>query len=150
MPNAYTIKDRILKRIEIDSASGCWLWTREKDKKGYARLHIWYPDRGIYVPKLAHRLSIKEFKNIDIENKVVCHSCDTPSCVNPDHLFIGSTVDNLNDMRIKGRERGVGFINRNKTHCNKGHSLSGDNLRIEGKKKARRCRECERKRKAKR
>src|SRR5688572_10264945 len=77
------------------SPDGCWLWIGSTHKNGY----------GLFKQTFAHRYSYVLYKG-EIENKLfVCHSCDTPLCVNPNHLFLGSQTDNLRDMTLKGRRR---------------------------------------------
>lgn len=82
--------------------SGCWLWMgRTSGGYGVAPLGA----RG--VKKYAHRL-FYEIHNGPIEDgMVICHKCDTPSCVNPDHLFLGTVQDNNNDRKKKGRYLGA-------------------------------------------
>lgn len=78
---------------------GCWLWVGHKNKDGYGRMgtNQW--------TALAHRLSFAFHKQIEPGSSCVCHSCDNPSCVNPDHLWLGSIRDNNLDMDAKGRRR---------------------------------------------
>lgn len=95
--NRQTHKQYILSRIKIDSKTGCWNWTKALIK-GYARIG----KKGEDSP-LASRYVCKYLKGIDPKGNIVCHTCDNPKCVNPDHLFIGTTLDNFKDMRIKGR-----------------------------------------------
>jgi transposase-like protein len=76
--------------------TGCWIWTRAKCKKGYGRFGL------MYKLILAHRFSFLVYKH-DPKNQMVCHTCDNPSCVNPEHLFLGGAVDNVRDMINKKR-----------------------------------------------
>ena len=128
-------KKRLLRHVLI--GSGCWLWIGNKNYQGYGVVDV--SGKKIF----AHRLSYYVFSGYIKKSKCVCHRCDKVNCINPAHLFLGSQQDNLNDMRKKGRERGLGYINRKKTHCLKGHPLFGKNLRLEGKAMARRCIKCE-------
>lgn len=81
----------------------CWLWTVTTDKRGYGR--IMGEQRGHTVPRVASRVSW-ELQNGPIpEGMLVCHNCDNPTCVRPDHLFLGTAYDNAHDMDSKGRSR---------------------------------------------
>jgi hypothetical protein len=92
-----SIRERLLRRISIHPLTGCWEWQAgRKNKEGYGDFSI----DG--ASKSAHRVSYKEFKG-DPVGFVVCHSCDNPPCINPDHLFLGSPKDNVADMMRKGR-----------------------------------------------
>ena len=78
----------------------CWEWTAGTNVKGYGRFAF------IGKNRLAHRVSYI-FTNGDIPDSLcVCHKCDNRKCVNPDHLFLGSIIDNTMDMVKKGRARG--------------------------------------------
>lgn len=84
--------------------SGCWEWTHRKDGKGYGRVG-WPPFT------FAHRFSYAAFVG-PLDDLCVLHRCDNPSCVNPDHLFLGTREDNVADMLAKGRTaRGETFVN---------------------------------------
>jgi hypothetical protein len=81
------------------SLNGCWIFCGNKDKDGYG---IFTHGRGKQLR--AHRASYEFHKKQDATGKLVCHSCDNPSCINPDHLFLGSPKDNTQDMIKKGRK----------------------------------------------
>lgn len=83
------------------SNSGCWEWTGGKDQDGYGTF------RGEVLGQMfkrAHRWSFAFHNNQEIpKGSSVCHSCDNPSCVNPAHLWLGSTLENQQDKWRKGR-----------------------------------------------
>lgn len=90
--------DRIESKIERIPECGCWIWTDSVNNQGYGRIGI-----GSTKTYLAHRV-MWEIENGKIpEGKFVCHHCDTPSCVNPHHMFIGTQKDNMRDAKNKGR-----------------------------------------------
>jgi len=128
----------------------CWLWNGAKNWAGYGRLKF---ERSYF---LAHRLAYAATKGVVPKGMRVLHRCDTPACVNPDHLFLGSQADNVRDMCSKGRHWGTSrkippptraLAYAVRTHCNYGHAFSGSNLRIRVQRngyKRRVCRECHR------
>lgn len=91
--------DRYLEdNIEIVTETGCWIWTKAWTRAGYGQLDI--NKKRMYT----HRLSYEKFKGLIPEGMIVCHKCDTPSCCNPDHLFVGTFKDNTMDKIAKGRQ----------------------------------------------
>ncbi len=88
--------------------SACIITTHGKDSHGYGAVRL----NGKVVK--AHRLAYATHHNITLEsmkNLVIIHKCDNPSCVNPDHLVLGTHADNMFDMAVKGRAgKGPGLI----------------------------------------
>lgn len=94
-------KDTTLHRFEekITKTNTCWLWIGAKQYSGYGRFWNGKKLTG------AHQYSYRLYKGEIKEGLVVMHKCDNPSCVNPDHLNLGTTKDNLQDMYRKKRNR---------------------------------------------
>ena len=83
---------------KVDKGDGCWIWTGMVTASGYGRLY--YQGRLYGAHRLAYQLS-RGFP----ASGLVCHTCDNPRCVRPDHLFDGSQMDNMGDAACKGRTR---------------------------------------------
>lgn len=79
------------------AASGCWEWVGSKDGRGYGVFC-----RGNKTCR-AHRISYEAYKGKIPADMVICHSCDNPSCINPDHLRVGTMKENMADREARGR-----------------------------------------------
>lgn len=82
---------------------GCWLWTGAKNRQGYG---VFSEAGRASGTTLAPRYAWEFFRDVIPDGKCVLHKCDTPACVNPEHLFLGTRSDNNQDMIAKGRYRG--------------------------------------------
>lgn len=83
--------------------TGCYEWIGGKNNIGYGMF------RDGDKMRTAHRVSYELANNIQIpHNMCVCHTCDNPKCVNPQHLWLGTVKDNINDMFKKGRANRIG------------------------------------------
>lgn len=76
----------------------CWIWIGAKNGKGYGSTWI-----GNKVA-LAHRAMFEVHNGPIPPGMLVCHRCDNPACINPEHLFLGTNSDNLQDSKRKGRQ----------------------------------------------
>jgi hypothetical protein len=98
--NKIDFLDLLASRSRLD-ASGCRLWTG-RTSGGYGRLTV------AGKPIRAHRLAFELARGPIAADLCVCHHCDTPTCINTDHMFLGTHADNMADMRKKGRGRAGG------------------------------------------
>lgn len=78
----------------------CWEYIKRIDTKGYGRIQIYGKKQDLR----AHRASWMLHNGKIPPNTFVCHKCDNPCCIRPDHLFLGSPKDNIRDMMLKGRQ----------------------------------------------
>lgn len=90
---------RFWQRVErVDDDTSCWIWTGTKSSTGYGVVRI-----GGKLQK-AHRIAFGLARGFPVQpNGFLCHRCDTPLCVRPDHLFIGDAQTNMTDAHRKGR-----------------------------------------------
>lgn len=101
-----TLAERFERLYAPVPEAGCWLWIGAALPRGYGRITV-----RTGVSDYAHRLSWEMHRGGIPDGMFVCHKCDTPRCVNPDHLFLGTHTENMTDMAVKGRalagERGT-------------------------------------------
>lgn len=91
------IKERFEAKFIPEPNSGCWLWEATTNPDGYGRFRY----KGTLTG--AHRVSLMLYKEQENKNLCVLHRCDTPCCVNPEHLYFGTHSENMKDRQSKGR-----------------------------------------------
>ncbi len=128
------LASRIVARVRRVRSTGCWLWLGAKNAAGYGTI------RNGKAVVYTHRVML-EASGVPIgAGLFACHTCDTPACVNPAHLFVGTPKDNTQDAVAKLR-----FPAQTQTHCKRGHEFTPENTYMApaGASAAkRRCRQC--------
>lgn len=95
---------RIKSKVNV-TKNGCWNWLGSYRKSGYGKMNVGSTTDGSRHTVTVSRASYETFVGPIPPGLVVCHKCDNPKCVNPDHLFVGTFKDNFDDMVAKGRQR---------------------------------------------
>lgn len=126
-------KDRFLK-LTFKDENGCWVWLGSKTKTGYGMYHH-YDENMKNKSVKAHRAAYVEFVGKVMDGLTLDHLCKNRLCVNPQHLEPVTIKENV----MRGNT--ITALNSKKTHCIRGHALSGDNLYI-AKKGSRVCKAC--------
>ena len=122
----------VIRRFEdkfiTEPNSGCWIWFAASDDKGYGRFRIGSKLDGSRQNAIAPRVSWLIYRGDLPEELCVLHRCDNPACVNPDHLFLGTHLDNMHDCVQKNRtSKGERHSRIQKAHIKPGpgHHLHG-------------------------
>lgn len=104
---------RFMSKVKFFEKNKCWNWNGWLDKNGYGNFR--------YGPAKirSHRFSYMISKGAIPTNMLICHTCDNPSCVNPDHLYAGTPKQNTIDSVVRKRH-----VEARKTHCKNGHAFA--------------------------
>lgn len=102
-----TTRERFEEKYIPVTETGCWLWTGSQTEQGYGHIRI----NNITV--IAHRFSWFLYHGRIEKDICVLHKCDVPSCVNPEHLFLGTRKDNVRDCIKKDRRASAKGENNN-------------------------------------
>ena len=105
---------------------GCWQWQGHVNHDGYGYLYI--HQKFIFAHRVSWLLHYGDIPN----GQEVCHHCDNPPCVNPEHLFLGTQAENVADMVAKGRQ-----YNANNPYCSQGHLF--DKIAPDGRRYCKTC-----------
>lgn len=101
-----SVRCRILEKVDGDGpvhrtlGTPCWIWQGAINRLGYGKMSR----RDVKVHGTAHRAAWEAFRGPIIDGLSVLHHCDVRACCNPDHLFLGTHQDNMDDMMSKGRK----------------------------------------------
>ena len=96
------ITERLLSKVVLNKSSGCWEW-QGYTRNGYGRTTIGSRKDGTRHTISVHRLAYITWVGEIPQGFEVCHKCDNPCCINPEHLFVGTRQDNIDDRERKGR-----------------------------------------------
>lgn len=118
---------------KVAKGDGCWEWQGATTNGGYGSFTE--NRRGVRAHRYSYRLHYGPFD----ERLLVCHSCDNPKCVRPDHLWLGTSAQNERDKILKGRHS-----EQRKTHCPRGHEYTAENTYIAPSRTKSECLQCKR------
>lgn len=91
--------DQRFEENTVRTENGCHVWNGAKTDKGYGLIEVSGKTRR------AHRVAYEVYKGVIPAGMLILHRCDNPSCVNPEHLRVGTQADNMQEMVSKGRQR---------------------------------------------
>lgn len=113
-PSRDSDAQRFWAKVELIPFHSCWEWMAAKNTGGYGSIRV--IENGKARNHLAHRFSWMITKGEIPTGMSVCHKCDNPGCVNPEHLFVGTHQDNMADAKKKGKLTCEHFIGKPPAH----------------------------------
>lgn len=114
----------------------CWEWIGARTAPGWHGIFAAIATRRSRTMVVAHRYSWELHNGPIPAGLKVCHRCDNPPCVNPDHLYLGTQKVNMSDAGRKGR------LGTTRGLCRKGHVIEGANRVVDQSTGRQKCREC--------
>jgi len=130
--------ERFFQKVDKSGSEefpNCWIWTAGTTSRKYGSF-TYYSKK----PAIGSHVSSYLFHFGEIpKGMLVCHHCDNPPCVNPEHLFLDTNSGNMKDMFKKGRN---GISSKRRTHCRRGHEFSVVGVRQRYSKNGRLDRSC--------
>lgn len=112
---AHLLRERILRWVEVDEASGCWIYQGARRRFGYGRMSVRLPGRRHPIPMAVHRVAYWAFKRRPPLGRVIAHAykCISALCCNPKHLRATTQLRNIRDKKraAKWRERTLHVLN---------------------------------------
>lgn len=129
-------EERFWELVDRRDSTECWPWSGAKDSNGRAQFRV--DPKGI--PTTAARVAWSIANGVPFPDGFdACHTCDNPECVNPNHIWPGTRLENMQDAVKKKR-----LFHQKKTHCKNGHEFTIENTRHKGAQRY--CRACQRER----
>jgi len=112
------IRKKLIKQYVKYSKIECWYWIGEIQKNGYGYIKLTNYNTSAY--KRIHRVAAWIWLDFDLDSNLhILHKCNNKACLNPDHLYIGTHQDNMNDRKNNGNYKGIkGTKNFNAKLCN--------------------------------
>ena len=105
-------KAMLTYEAHVVKQEGCWGWKGSKNSGGYGKVSVRLDSKSVTIS--AHRLSYTVHNGDIPEGKLVLHTCDNPICTNPEHLFLGTHLENMQDKCTKGRSSTIKSISNAK------------------------------------
>ena len=110
MSNPRMTLERAMLNVVHDTNGGCWLWSGSMFQHGYGSV------QSMGKRRLAHRYFYEHMRGSIPEGMLLLHKCDVRCCVNPDHMFVGTSAHNAADCAAKGRQARLGGVRHPNTH----------------------------------